>query len=70
MAKHNANNERIKRSYFVFLKDAKQRSEASVDAVAKALARFETATRHRGLRPSTSSRRWPSKSTWPSKTAK
>ena len=50
MAKHNANNERIKRSYFVFLKDAKQRSEASVDAVAKALARFETATRHRGFK--------------------
>ena len=41
MVKHNANNERIKRQYFVFLKEAKRHSEATVDAVAKALARFE-----------------------------
>ena len=47
MATHNADNERIKRRYFVFLKEAKRQSEDSVDAVAKALARFETATRYR-----------------------
>jgi integrase len=41
MAKHNAANERIKREYFQYLKEAKQRNEASIDAVAKALARFE-----------------------------
>lgn len=39
MVEHNANNERIKRQYFVLLKEAKRHSEATVDAVAKALAR-------------------------------
>ena len=46
MAMHNANNERIKRRYFVFLKEAKRQSEDSVDAMAKALARFEADTRY------------------------
>ena len=41
MKKHDPNNERIKRKYFVFLKEAKGQSEATVDAVAKALNRFE-----------------------------
>lgn len=36
MPKYNAANERIKRNYFRFLREAKRRSEASVDAVAKA----------------------------------
>jgi hypothetical protein len=36
MTKRNAANERIKRRYLVFLKDAKGRDEASVDAVARA----------------------------------
>ena len=40
MIKHNANNERIKRQYFIFLKEAKRQNEASVDAVAKAVSRF------------------------------
>ncbi|MBV1917477.1 MAG: tyrosine-type recombinase/integrase [Sphingomonadaceae bacterium] len=44
MAKHNAANTRIKREYFDFLKEAQRRDEASIDQVAKALARFETAT--------------------------
>jgi integrase len=47
MRKHNAVNERIKREYFTFLKEAKRQSEASVDAVAAALARFEAHTRCR-----------------------
>lgn len=41
MIKHNPNNERIKRKYFAFLKEAKQQSEPSVDSAAKALNRFE-----------------------------
>ncbi len=50
MATHNASNERIKRGYFIFLKEAKRQSEDSVDAVAKALARFEAATRYRDFK--------------------
>lgn len=41
MLKHNPGNERIKRIYFTYLKEAKRQSEQSVDAVAKALSRFE-----------------------------
>ena len=41
MIKHNANNERIKRQYFTFLKEAKRHGEATVDDAAAALARFE-----------------------------
>ena len=47
MTKHNAANERIKRRYFAYLKEAKRHSEATVDAAAKALHRFETYTRYR-----------------------
>lgn len=50
MTKHNANNERIKRRYFAYLKEAKRHSEPTVDAVAKALARFEVDTRHRDFK--------------------
>lgn len=50
MAKHNPSNERIKRDYFVFLKEARQQSEASIDATAKAIARFENSTRNRDFR--------------------
>jgi len=41
MKTYNAENERIKRRYFAYLKEAKRHSEQTVDAVAKALARFE-----------------------------
>ena len=44
MTRHNANNERIKRKYFAFLKEAKRQSEQTVDATAKALDRFEVHT--------------------------
>lgn len=37
----NPENERIKRTYFGFLKEAKDFSETSVDAAAKAISRFE-----------------------------
>jgi integrase/recombinase XerC len=50
MTKHNAENERIKRQYFLYLKEAKRYSEASVDAAAKALSRFEEYTRYRNFR--------------------
>lgn len=50
MIKHNANNERIKRQYFAFLKEAKRHSEATVDAAAAALARFEAHGKYRDFK--------------------
>ena len=50
MRKHSPENERIKRRYFIFLKEAKRQNEASIDAVAKALSRFETYTKHRDFK--------------------
>ena len=50
MRKHHPANERIKRQYFRFLKDAKGHSEATVDAAAMALSRFEAYTRHRDFK--------------------
>jgi len=50
MAKHNAANTRIKRHYFDYLKEAQRRDEASIDQVAKALARFEEATGHKDFK--------------------
>ena len=50
MAEHNPNNERIKRRYFTYLKEAKRHSEATVDAVAQSLARFEMYTKHRDFK--------------------
>jgi integrase/recombinase XerD len=50
MAEHNPANERIKRQYFSYLKEAKRHSEATVDAVAKALARFEANTKLRDFK--------------------
>jgi integrase len=47
MAKRNEFNERTKRAYFAYLKEAQGYSEQSVDAVALAIARFETNTKHR-----------------------
>ena len=44
MAKHNAANERIKREYLTYLKDARGRDEATIDRVAASLARFEIST--------------------------
>ena len=48
--KHNPNNERIKRKYMVFLKDAKGQSEASIDGVAMAINRFENYTRFKDFK--------------------
>lgn len=44
MPKLNPANERIKRDYFEYLREAKRLSPASVDAAAKAISRFEEST--------------------------
>lgn len=50
MKTHNAENERIKRRYFAYLKEAKRQSEPTIDAVAKALTRFEDHTKRRDFK--------------------
>ena len=50
MKKHNPVNERIKRKYFAFLKEAKRHSEPTIDATAKALNRFEVYTKYRDFK--------------------
>ena len=50
MKKHNPANERIKRKYFAFLKEAKRHSEPTVDAAAKALNRFEVYSKFRDFK--------------------
>lgn len=50
MTKHSPENERIKRQYFAYLKEAKRHSEPTVDAAAKALSRFEEYTGHRDFK--------------------
>jgi integrase/recombinase XerD len=50
MIKYNANNERIKRKYLTFLKQAKGQNEASIDAVAKAISRFEFYNRYKDFK--------------------
>ena len=50
MMKYNPENERIKRKYFSFLEHAKRQNVASVDAVAKAISRFEEYTKYKGFK--------------------
>jgi integrase len=50
MQNHNPVNERVKRRYFAFLKEAKRHSEPTLDAAAKALSRFEAYTRYRDFK--------------------
>lgn len=50
MQKHNVNNERIKRKYLTFLKQAKGQNESSIDCVAKAIARFESYTQYKDFK--------------------
>lgn len=49
-AKRHAGNERAKRRYLQFLREAKGRDEASIDAVAKAIERYEAYNRYRDFR--------------------
>lgn len=50
MRKSSPGNERIKRQYFSYLKEAKRYSEPTVDVAAKALDRFEAYTKHRDFK--------------------
>ena len=50
MMKHKPENERIKRKYFAYLKEAQRYSEPTVDAAAKALSRFEEYTQYRDFK--------------------
>ena len=50
MRKHHPENERVKRKYFTFLKEAKRQDDASVDAAAKAISRFEEYTGWKGFK--------------------
>jgi integrase len=50
MRNHNATNERIKRQYFAYLVEAQGHSDQTIDAVAKAIARFEAFTRYRDFK--------------------
>ena len=50
MKKYNANNERTKRKYLIFLKQAKGQNEASIDAVAKAIVRFDSYNKYKDFK--------------------
>lgn len=50
MPTHNAQNERIKRQYFAYLKEARRHGEQTIDALAKALNRFEVYTKFRDFK--------------------
>lgn len=50
MKKHNANNVRITRKYYIFLKEAKRQNEASIDSVAKAISRFDEYGKYRDFK--------------------
>jgi integrase len=50
MRNHNGKNERIKRRYFTYLAEAQGHSEQTIDAVAKAIARFEAFTRYKDFK--------------------
>ena len=50
MKTHNPENERIKRAYFTYLTEAQGFSEPTLDAVAKAINRFETYTKFRDFK--------------------
>ncbi len=50
MKTHDPNNERIKRKYLSFLKEAKRYDESTIDTVAKAFNRFEVYTKFRDFK--------------------
>src|SRR5271170_1762252 len=63
--KNHPNNERIKRQYLAYLKEAKRHNEATVDAAAKALNRFEIYTQYRDFKAFHTERRSPLRGTYP-----
>lgn len=50
MRKHHPDNERVKRRYFLYLREANRLSEATVDQTAAAIAAFEESTGHKDFR--------------------
>ncbi|MEN0038411.1 MAG: tyrosine-type recombinase/integrase [Cellvibrio sp.] len=50
MKAHNAENERIKRRYLAYLKEAMRHSEPTLDVVTKSLARFEAYTKYKDFK--------------------
>ena len=50
MTSYNAANKRIKRQYFAYLAEAQGHSEQSIDAVAKAISRFEGYVRYKDFK--------------------
>ena len=50
MTSYNAANERMKRQYFAYLTEAQGYSEQTIDAVAKAISRFESYTRYKDFK--------------------
>jgi integrase len=50
MTKPNANNERVKRAYCDYLREALGRDEATIDRVVGSIARFEASTRNRDFK--------------------
>jgi integrase len=50
MRTHSPENERIKRAYFAYLKEARRLSEHSIDAAAAALSKFEEYTKYRDFK--------------------
>ncbi len=50
MKSHHPQNERIKHRYITFLKEAKRVSETTVDAITKAIARFEEYTKYKDFK--------------------
>ena len=50
MTSYNAKNERVKRQYFAYLAEALGHSDQTIDAVAKAIARFEAYTKGRDFK--------------------
>ena len=50
MTKRHPDNERAKRRYLQYFKDVKGRDEASIDAIAKAIERFEEYNKFRDFR--------------------
>jgi integrase/recombinase XerD len=50
MRTHNPENERIKRAYLIYLKEARRLGEHSIDAAAATLAKFEDYTKYRDFK--------------------
>jgi integrase/recombinase XerD len=46
MRNHNARNERIKRKYYTWLKEARGQSEATIDQVSSSIDRFDAYAKH------------------------